>query len=60
MIDQLVGEGARWMLAEALVSEADDYIERLVAERDERGHRWVVRNTRCAPCPASAASTGTR
>lgn len=44
VIDEIVREGARRMLAEALLSEADVSIERLAAERDERGHRLVVRN----------------
>jgi transposase-like protein len=44
LIDELVREGARRMLAEALQSEVDAYIARFAAERDERGHRLVVRN----------------
>src|SRR5690349_19808933 len=32
------------MLAEALQAEVDDYIARHLHERDERGHRLVVRN----------------
>jgi hypothetical protein len=44
LIDELVREGARRMLAEALQAEVDDYIARFAAERDENGHRLVVRN----------------
>ena len=44
MIDGLVREGARRMLAEALQAEVDDYIARFAGERDEAGHRLVVRN----------------
>src|SRR4051794_34221390 len=44
LIDELVREGARWMLAEALQAEVDDYIARHVGERDEHGRRLVVRN----------------
>src|SRR5690349_24918834 len=44
LIDELVREGARRMLAEALQAEVDDYIARHLHERDERGHRLVVRN----------------
>ena len=44
MIDELVREGARRMLAEALQAEVDDYIARFVAERDDTGRRLVVRN----------------
>ena len=44
MIDDLVREGARRMLAEALQAEVDDYIARFAGERDEHGRRLVVRN----------------
>ena len=44
MIDDIVREGARRMLAEALQAEVDAYIAQFSAERDERGRRLVVRN----------------
>jgi transposase-like protein len=44
LIDELVREGARRMLAEALQAEVEDYIARHVSERDEHGRRLVVRN----------------
>jgi transposase-like protein len=44
LIDELVREGARRMLAEALQAEVEDYIARHRGERDERGRRLVVRN----------------
>jgi transposase-like protein len=44
LIDELVRQGARKMLAEALQAEVDDYIARFSAERDENGRRLVVRN----------------
>jgi len=44
VIDQLVREGARRMLAEALQAEVDAYIAQFVDERDEHGRRLVVRN----------------
>jgi len=44
MIDDIVREGARRMLAEALQAEIDAYIAQFSAERDERGRRLVVRN----------------
>jgi hypothetical protein len=44
LIDDLVREGARKMLAEALQAEVDDYIARHGGERDENGRRLVVRN----------------
>ena len=44
VIDELVREGARRMLAEALQAEVDDYIARFRDACDERGRRLVVRN----------------
>ena len=44
LIDDIVREGARRVLAEALQAEVDAYIARFSAERDERGRRLVVRN----------------
>jgi transposase-like protein len=49
LIDEIVREGARRMLAEALRAEVDAYIARFADERDERGHRLVVRNGSHAP-----------
>ena len=44
LIDEIVREGARRMLAEALQAEVAAYIERFADELDERGRRLVVRN----------------
>jgi transposase-like protein len=44
LIDQIVRDGARRMLAEALRAEVDAYIAAYTDERDEHGHRLVVRN----------------
>jgi transposase-like protein len=44
LIDEIVREGARRMLAEALWAEVDAYITQFIGERDERGRRLVVRN----------------
>jgi transposase-like protein len=44
LIDEIVREGARRMLAEALQAEVDAYIAQFADARDERGHRLVVRN----------------
>jgi transposase-like protein len=44
LIDQIVREGARRMLAEALQAEVEERIARFAEERDERGQRLVVRN----------------
>jgi len=45
-LDELAREGARRMIAAALRAEADEYVERFGDERDEDGHRRVVRNGR--------------
>src|SRR4051812_28009244 len=44
LIDEIVREGARRMLAEALKAEVDAYIAAFTDHRDEHGHRLVVRN----------------
>src|SRR4051794_4653986 len=44
LLDELVREGARRMLAEALQAEVNDYIARHLDEYDENGRRLVVRN----------------
>lgn len=44
LIDEIVREGARRMLAAALEAEVNAYIAELAGERDESGHRLVVRN----------------
>src|SRR5689334_22069960 len=44
LIDEIVREGARRMLAEALQAEVDAYIAAFCEERDENGRRLVVRN----------------
>jgi len=49
LIDEIVREGARRMLAAALEAEVNQYIAELAAETDELGHRLVVRNGRHSP-----------
>lgn len=44
LIDKIVREGARRMLAAALEAEVNPYIAELAGERDESGRRLVVRN----------------
>ncbi len=44
LIDEIVREGARRMLAEALQAEVDTYIAAFAGERGEDGRRLVVRN----------------
>jgi transposase-like protein len=45
-LDAIAREGARRMIAAALRAEADEYVDRFSDERDEDGHRLVVRNGR--------------
>jgi transposase-like protein len=49
MLDEIVREGARRMLAAALEAEVAAYIEAHADERDEHGRRLVVRNGRAEP-----------
>ena len=44
LIDEIVREGARRMLAEALQAEVNAYLAAFRDERDENGRRLVVRN----------------
>jgi transposase-like protein len=43
-LDELVAEGARRMLAVALETEVHAYVTSFADERDDQGHRLVVRN----------------
>jgi putative transposase len=56
LIDEIVREGARRMLAAALEAEVDAYIAELAAERDEQGRRLVVRNGRARPRAVTTAA----
>ncbi len=44
LIDEIVREGARRMLATALEAEVNTYIAELADQRDDIGRRLVVRN----------------
>ncbi|CAL9661118.1 IS256 family transposase ISRjo4 [Streptomyces sp. enrichment culture] len=44
LIDEIVREGARRMLAAALEAEVNAHISELADQRDEHGRRLVVRN----------------
>jgi hypothetical protein len=44
LLDEIAREGARRMLAAALKAESDAYVDALVDQVDEDGHRLVVRN----------------
>ena len=48
LLDELVAEGARRMLAAALEAEVADYVDRHACEVDEGGRRLVVRNGKAA------------
>ncbi|WP_425839333.1 IS256 family transposase [Streptomyces fractus] len=56
LIDEIVREGARRMLAAALEAEVDAYIAELADERDERGRRLVVRNGHHQPRNVTTAA----
>ena len=49
LLDEIAREGARRMLAAAVRAEADAYVDGLVDEVDEHGHRLVVRNGWAVP-----------
>lgn len=44
LLDEIVRDGARRMLAAALEAEVNAYIAELADERDDKGRRLVVRN----------------
>ncbi len=44
LLDELVRDRARQMLAAALSAEVAGYVDRFADARDENGHRLVVRN----------------
>jgi len=48
-LDDLARQGARQMIALALQLEVAEYIQRFAEERDEQGHRLVVRNGSAQP-----------
>jgi putative transposase len=44
LLDEVVRDGARQMLAAALQAEVTAYVEQFADHRDDNGHRLVVRN----------------
>jgi putative transposase len=56
LIDEIVREGARRMLAAALEAEVDAYIAELAEVKDERGRRLVVRNGHHQPRNVTTAA----
>jgi len=57
MLDEMVRDGARAMLAAALQAEVAAYIDAHAGEVDEAGHRLVVRNGYQPREVATAAGT---
>jgi transposase-like protein len=56
VIDEIVREGARRMLAAALEAEVDAYVAEFAGERDAEGRRLVVRNGHAQPRQVSTAA----
>lgn len=56
LIDEIVREGARRMLAAALEAEVDQYIAELAEQKDERERRLMVRNGRHRPRSVTTAA----
>jgi transposase-like protein len=56
LLDELVRDGARAMLAAALQAEVAAYVEAFAHEVDEAGHRLVVRNGYHEPREVSTAA----
>ncbi|MER6329355.1 IS256 family transposase [Streptomyces sp. NPDC001034] len=56
LIDEIVREGVRRMLAAALEAEVDQYIAELAAETDASGRRLVVRNGHHRPRTVTTAA----
>lgn len=56
LLDQIVRDGARQMLAAALQAEVAAYVEAFTDEVDENGHRLVVRNGHHEPREVTTAA----
>ncbi|MEV5508196.1 transposase [Streptomyces orinoci] len=56
LLDDIVREGARRMLAAALEAEVNQYIAELAAEQDDQGRRLVVRNGHHRPRAVTTAA----
>jgi transposase-like protein len=56
LLDDIVREGARRMLAAALEAEVDQYIAELSGEKDGQGRRLVVRNGHHGPRQVTTAA----
>ena len=60
LIDEIVREGARRMLAAALEAEVNACIAELTGQRDETGRRLVVRNGYYQPRKVTTAADGSQ
>lgn len=60
VIDEIAREGARRMLASALLAEADAYVEAHADQVDQDGHRLVVRNGYHQPRAVTTSSGRSR
>jgi len=59
LLDEIVRDGARQMLAAALRAEVAAYVEAFAGEVDENGHRLVVRNGFHEPREVTTAAGAT-
>lgn len=60
-LDELVQEGARRMLVAAMEREVTSFLEQFQEDRDEHGHRLVVRNGNnrsAAACDSTRSPVG--
>ncbi len=48
LLEELIREGARRLLQVAIEQEVTEYLERFREEKDDNGHRMVVRNGKTA------------
>lgn len=49
ILEETLRQGAQRLLGQAIEREVEEYLEEHALERDERGHRLVVRNGRLPP-----------
>ncbi len=60
VLDEIVRDGARRMLAAALESEVEAYVTAAKAERDGKGHALVTRNGKAWNVPSSPVPVRSR
>ena len=54
LLEELIREGARRLLQAAIGQEVTEYLERFREEKDDKGHRMVVKNGRLPLVPGSS------